>query len=86
MTNFRALGCGGLEYHSGRNTILNYLTSYSCKGGVSTEEYNVMAAAVTEAYLARDDNSNKTIKSVKHLLLSIQLGHQFICIKRKMNR
>ena len=67
--NLLALGKGGLEHHSGSNTAIKYMTGYCCKGGSSTQAYNNMLNDVTNAYCERDENVDKTVRSIiaKHM-------------------
>jgi len=60
---------GGLEHFNASHIINQYLTSYQCKGGKSTEEWKHKLNLITESFCSDENNGNKTLRSLigKHM-------------------
>ena len=67
--NLRSVGMGGLEHHNGLHIAEEYVTSYACKGGENSANWEETSRAVTEEYCRRQGNESRTIRSLlgKHM-------------------
>ena len=67
--NLLAAGKGGLEHFSRAHVCEEYITSYNCKGGESSHNWEVTSHAVTEEFCSREQNQDKTVRSLlgKHM-------------------
>ena len=67
--NLRSVGMGGLEHHNGLHIAEEYTTSYACKGGENSANWEATSRAVTEEYCQRQGNETRTIRSLlgKHM-------------------
>ena len=50
---------GGLEHYNGIFVLEEYLTGYSCKGGINSTNRNEFVHAITKKYCANVDNDYK---------------------------
>ena len=67
--NLRSAGMGGLEHHNGLHIVEEYVTSYACKGGENSANWEETSRTVTEEYCQRQGNEARTIRSLlgKHM-------------------
>ena len=67
--NLLATGMGGLEHHNGVYIAEQYATSYTCKGGESSANWEATSAAITDEYCNRECNEARTLHSLmgKHM-------------------
>ena len=68
-TNLLAAGMGGLEKHNGAHICEEYLTSYNCKGGEASVNWDASSKAITDEYCSRNGNETRTLRSLvsKHM-------------------
>jgi PIF1 helicase. len=67
--NLLTIKMGGLEHFNASHTINQYLTSYQCKGGKSTDEWKHKIQQLTESFCSDVSNEEKSIRSLigKHM-------------------
>ena len=60
---------GGLEKHNGAHICEEYLTSYNCKGGEASVNWDASSKAITDEYCSRNGNETRTLRSLvsKHM-------------------
>ena len=64
-----------LEPGRSDDMLEKYLTSYTCKGGDSTAEFEKSLKIITDKYCSNDNNSNKSLRSlVRKQMIEITAG------------
>ena len=64
LSSLVAAGMGGLGHFNTANIIEDYLTSYNCKGGANSENWESVTKILTSQYCDKPVNENKTIRSL----------------------
>ena len=67
--NLTAAGLSGLEHHNGSYIMAMYATSYHCKGGENSQNWEAASRSVTNEYCNRTGNETRTLRSLmgKHM-------------------
>lgn len=67
--NLAAAGVQGLEHHTGVDMAEEYATSYACKGGENSANWESVSQTITEEYCSRPENGERSIRSLvgKHM-------------------
>ncbi|KAL7537702.1 hypothetical protein ACHAXR_008006, partial [Thalassiosira sp. AJA248-18] len=62
--NLVAAGLGGLDHNNSLHILVEYLTKYKTKGGASSKVWETASRSITEEYVNRNGNNEKTILSL----------------------